>query len=45
MSDLTNLTLKGALDVTAHAFSASARAAIEATGGKVTIIERKEKQA
>ncbi|MBV6403565.1 MAG: 50S ribosomal protein L15 [Flavobacteriales bacterium] len=38
-------TLKGALDVTAHAFSATAKAAIEAIGGKATIIERKEKQA
>ncbi len=35
--------LKGALDVTAHAFSASARATIEGKGGKAVTIERKEK--
>lgn len=37
--------LKGALSVTAHAFSNTARTAIEAKGGKTTVIERKEKQA
>ena len=31
--------LSGALDITAHAFSATAKAAIEAKGGKVTVIE------
>lgn len=32
--------LKGALDVKAHAFSASAKAAIEAKGGKVETVKR-----
>lgn len=35
--------LKGALDVTAHAFSATAKASIESKGGKAVIIVRKEK--
>ncbi|MBK6541679.1 MAG: 50S ribosomal protein L15 [Flavobacteriales bacterium] len=35
--------LKGALDVTAHAFSATAKASIESKGGKAVTIVRKEK--
>lgn len=35
--------LKAALKVTAHAFSASAKAAIEKAGGSVTVIEKKAK--
>ena len=36
--------LKAKLDVTAHAFSESAKAAIEAQGGKTIIIENKTKE-
>jgi len=32
--------LKAKLDITAHAFSASAKAAIEKTGGSITILEK-----
>lgn len=35
--------LKAALKVTAHAFSASAKAAIEKAGGSVTVIDKKAK--
>ncbi len=39
---LANGELKHALNVTAHAFSASAKAAIEKAGGKATVIENKK---
>jgi len=37
--------IKGALDITAHAFSATAKAAIEAGGGKAETIARKAAKA
>ena len=39
---LANGELKHALNITAHAFSATAKAAIEKAGGKATIIETKK---
>ena len=40
---LGNGEIKTALKITAHAFSASAKAAIEKAGGSVTILEKKAK--
>ena len=39
---LANGELKHALNITAHAFSATAKAAIEKAGGKATVIETKK---
>lgn len=40
---LGNGEIKTALKITAHAFSASAKAAIEKAGGSITVIEKKAK--
>ena len=40
---LGNGEIKTALKISAHAFSASAKAAIEKAGGSVTVIEKKAK--